>query len=127
VRAGTAMGSAASTAYRLGQETSGSGSIGAGLAGMASAGGAGAAQKLRDASGLGSAAERGQRAALFAGATRPGAASAAAGEGASTPDWARRLRSEQTARHHRNAALQAVREGERGGSAANPDIKEKEE
>jgi type IV secretion system protein TrbL len=127
VRAGTAMGSAASTAYRLGQETSGSGSIGAGLAGMASAGGAGAAQKLRDASGVGPAAERGQRAALFAGATRPGAASAAAGEGASTPDWARRLRSEQTARHHRNAALQAVREGERGGSAANPDIKEKEE
>uniref|UniRef100_UPI00097E66D3 P-type conjugative transfer protein TrbL n=1 Tax=Sphingopyxis sp. KK2 TaxID=1855727 RepID=UPI00097E66D3 len=37
LRAGTSMGSAASTAYRLGQETSGSTTIGAGLGGMATA------------------------------------------------------------------------------------------
>jgi type IV secretion system protein TrbL len=39
VRAGTAMGSAASTAYALGQEGAGSSSVGAGIGGMASAGG----------------------------------------------------------------------------------------
>jgi type IV secretion system protein TrbL len=128
VRAGTAMGAAASTAYHLGQETTGSESVGAGLAGVASAGGAAAMQKLRGAGGIAAAAGRGQRAALLAGATRAGAASAAAGESASEPpDWARRLRSEQTARHHRHAAFQAIREGDRGGGAANPDIKEREQ
>ena len=34
IRAGTSMGSAASTAYKLGQETSGSTSVGAGLGGV---------------------------------------------------------------------------------------------
>ncbi|CAA9522502.1 MAG: Conjugative transfer protein TrbL, partial [uncultured Sphingomonadaceae bacterium] len=43
------------------------------------------------------------------------------------PEWARQLRSEQSARHHRQVALQAVREGDRGGAAANPDIKERED
>ena len=37
VRAGTSMGAATSTAYKLGQETSGSQSIGAGLSGIATA------------------------------------------------------------------------------------------
>ncbi|NUQ17401.1 MAG: P-type conjugative transfer protein TrbL, partial [Sphingomonas sp.] len=61
-------------------------------------------------------------------ASKSAAPAAGAGEGSSdAPDWARRLRSEQAARHHRQAALQAVREGDRGGAAANPDIKEKEE
>jgi type IV secretion system protein TrbL len=130
IRAGTAMGSAASTAYRLGQETSGSTSVGAGIGGMASAGAAAARQKMSQAAGLGAAVERGQRAALFAGAasTGPGsAASGAAATGGETPQWAQRMRSEQTARHHRHVALQAVREGDRGGSAANPDISEKKE
>jgi type IV secretion system protein TrbL len=130
VRAGTSMGAAASTAYRLGQETSGRSSIGAGLGGIASAGGAAMRDRLANAGGIGAAAERGQRAALLAGGTssRTGASAAGAAEAAdSTPDWARRLRSEQSSRHHRQAALQAVREGECGGAAANPDIKEKEE
>src|SRR3546814_4279203 len=47
VRAGTAMGSAASTAYTLGQEASGSSSIGAGLSGMASAAGGTARSRMR--------------------------------------------------------------------------------
>jgi type IV secretion system protein TrbL len=129
VRAGTSMGAAASTAYRLGQETSGETSIAAGLGGIASAGGAAARDKLRSAGGIAAAAEQGQRAALFAGAssTRPAAAQATGDQASDAPDWARRLRSEQTARHHRHAALQAIREGDRGGAAANPDIKEKEE
>ena len=129
VRAGTSMGAAASTAYRLGQETSGSSSVGAGLSGIASAGGAAAKARLGNAAGLGAAAERGQRAALFAGATSSRAADAAVSGGGAgeAPDWARRLRAEQTARHHRHVALQAIRDGDRGGAAANPDIKEKED
>jgi type IV secretion system protein TrbL len=128
IRAGTSMGSAASTAYRLGQETSGSASVGAGMRGVASAGAAAARQKIGEAAGLGAAAERGQRAALFAGGTRSGGSSSAAGvPSEEAPQWAQRLRSEQTARHNRHVALQTVREGDRGGAGANPDIKEKEE
>ena len=129
VRAGTSMGAAASTAYRLGQETSGESTVTAGLRGMASAGGAAARQKASQAGGLAAAAERGQRAALFAGATTgpAGASAQAVSETGDTPDWARQLRSEQTARHHRQVALQAIKDGDRGGAAANPDIKEKED
>jgi len=126
VRAGSSMGTAASTAYRLGQETSGEASLAAGLGGIASAGGAAARAKLGEAGGLGAAKGRGERAALFAGATSNSAPAAAETAGG-IPDWARKLRSEQAARHQRHAALQAVREGDRGGAAANPDIKEKEE
>jgi type IV secretion system protein TrbL len=133
LRAGTAMGSAASTAYRLGQETSGSKSVGAGLAGMAQASGAAASGKVAAAAGLGAAADRGARAAFLAG-SRPGAAggngaTAAAGPAGpkDAPQWARRLRSEQNARHHRQVALQAVREGDRGGAGANPDISQRED
>ena len=128
LRAGTSMGAAAGTAYRLGQETSGEATISAGVGGVAAAGAMGARSKLRAASGLSSAAERGERAALFAGASPSREANAAPeGQNGGAPDWARRLRSEQAARNHRHAAFQAVREGDRGGAAANPDIKEKEE
>jgi type IV secretion system protein TrbL len=128
VRAGTSMGAAASASYRLGQETSGSGGVGAGLRAVAGAGGAAAGRKLRDAAGLSAAAERGERAALLAGASRTRAVpEAPAGAASGAPEWARRLRSEQTARHHRHVALQAIRDGDRGGAAANPDIREREE
>ena len=129
LRAGTSMGSAASTSYRLGQEASGSKSVGAGLAGVGRAGAAAARAKLSDAAGLGAASERGRRSALFAGSAGagPGAAASAGGAADEAPSWARRLRSEQTARHHRHVALQAVREGDRGGAAATPDIKERED
>ena len=124
VRAGTAMGTAASTAYRLGQETSGSASLGAGLAGIASAGGSAVRGKLSEASGLGAAAAGGQRAALLAGASSARGSSAIPSE---APDWARKLRTDQARRYHRHAAFQAIREGDRGGAGANPDISEKEE
>ena len=127
IRAGTSMGAAASTAYRLGQETSGSASIGAGLGGVGQAGMSAARQKIGDAAGLGAAAERGQRAALFAGASRSGGGGTAVSSSDEAPQWAKRLRSEQAARHNRHVALQTVREGDRGGAGANPDIKEREE
>jgi type IV secretion system protein TrbL len=128
VRAGTSMGAAASTAYRLGQETSGEATVAAGVRGMASAGGAAVRQKLGEMGGIAAAAERGRRAALFAGSSRSADGGAAdAATPTDTPEWARRLRSEQTARHHRHVALQAVKDGDRGGAAANPDIKERED
>ncbi|RWA62000.1 MAG: P-type conjugative transfer protein TrbL, partial [Mesorhizobium sp.] len=50
---------------------------------------------------------------------------AAAPDGA--PTWARRLRSEQTARAHRHAAVQAVRDGDRSGGGANPSLNDKDD
>ena len=125
LRSGTAMGSAAATAYRLGQETSGSSSPASGLGGIARAAGGAARGRLASLGGLAAAAERGERAALLAGAAGSSAARDIAPD--SAPQWARRLRSEQSARHHRHAALQAIREGDRGGSGAQPDISQKEE
>ncbi|KRA84038.1 P-type conjugative transfer protein TrbL [Altererythrobacter sp. Root672] len=128
LRAGTAMGSAASTAYRLGQETSGSSSLGAGLKGVGSAAAATARSRMSGTGGLAAAVESGRRAAMSAGETR-GPAPAGSGDRSDTfaPPWARRLRSEQSARHNRHAALSAIREGDRGGAGINPDISERED
>jgi type IV secretion system protein TrbL len=128
MRAGTAMGSAATTAYKLGQETTGSASIGAGLSSIGATAARAAGDRLSSAAGLGAAAERGQRAAFMAGAHTTGSAASAGSAAAdSAPQWARQLRSEQAARHHRHMALQTIRDGDHGGAAANPDISEKEE
>jgi type IV secretion system protein TrbL len=126
VRAGTAMGAAASTAYRLGQETSGERSVGAGIGGIAAASGAGARRKLGELGGLRAAAERGERSAVMGGASGQGTGQDGQGASEQAPEWARRLRSEQSLRHHRHIALQAIKEGDRGGASANPDIKERE-
>src|SRR3546814_19990904 len=87
------MGSAASTAYKLGQETSGSASVGAGIGGMASAAKGAASNRLKSASGLGAAAERGSQAAWAAGSTSTGSAAGAgsAASSESTPAWAQKL------------------------------------
>ena len=128
VRAGTAMGAAASTAFKLGQETAGSSSVGAGLGGVASAGGAAIKDRLATVGGIGGAAERGRQSALLAGSSRAAPSGGAeASETPATPDWARQLRAEQSARHHRQTALQAIKEGDGGGAAANPDIQERDE
>jgi type IV secretion system protein TrbL len=127
LRAGTSMGSAATTAYRLGQASSGTSGVGAGLVGIARAGVSAARDRIGATAGIGAAAERGRRSALFAGSGGAGAGAASGSSDDGAPQWARRLRSEQSARHHRHAALQAVREGDRGGAAANPDIKERED
>jgi len=134
IRAGTAMGSAAQASYRLGQETSGRATVGAGLGGMASAAGGAAMQGARSfasrvAAPFRESAERGQQATWNAGRTSPApAASAASGSGTpdSAPAWARSLRAQQTARHHRHMAMQTIKDGDRPGSAANPNLSDKE-
>ncbi|MDO7843542.1 P-type conjugative transfer protein TrbL [Sphingomonas immobilis] len=128
VRAGTSMGSAASTAYKLGQEAAGSTSVGAGLSGVASA--AGNALRTHAASmfGLSEAAASGREAAFKATVNRGASTPQAAAEGAEqAPAWAQALRRQQDARHHRQAVAHAIREGGSGGAGAHPDISEKED
>ena len=128
IRAGTTMGSAASASYQLGQTAAGSSSVGAGIGGMAQAAGNAVRQKASAALGLGEAAERGRDAAwsaLNGGANSNGSPSSAAADGA--PSWARSLRRQQDARHHRHVAMQTLKEGDRGGASATPDIKERED
>jgi type IV secretion system protein TrbL len=127
IRAGTSMGSAGSTAYRLGQETSGSQTVSAGIGGMAMAARSGAAQHASQALGIGAAAERGRNAAWQAGNAQPSAAQASpSGVDGAMPQWASRLQSDQAARQRRQMALHTIREGDRGGASASPDISEKE-
>jgi type IV secretion system protein TrbL len=125
IRAGTSMGSAASTAAQLGKETGGSA-----IGGMAAAARGAAAQKMESTFGLGAAAERGRDAAWSALNRTGGSSSSGAGDAASggdaTPSWARNLRAQQNARHHRQIALHTLQQGDRGGASATPDIKEKE-
>jgi type IV secretion system protein TrbL len=129
MRAGTAMGAAASTSWQMGQQAAGSGTMGAGLSGMARAAGNAARHKTSDAFGFARAAERGREAGRSAFAGRPSGASgdAQAPDGDQTPGWARSMHREQTARHQRQIAIQALKEGDGGGSGANPDIDEKED
>ncbi|KQX19190.1 MULTISPECIES: P-type conjugative transfer protein TrbL [unclassified Sphingomonas] len=124
MRAGTEMGSAASAAYQLGQETSGSSSVGAGLGGVARAAGNAAKARVASAFGLGEAAESGRQAAWSA---HGGTAADQGGSAGNAPAWAQALRAEQAARTRRHATLQALREGDRGGASATPDIKEKDD
>lgn len=80
-----------------------------------------------DLSQLGEAAERGRSAAWHAGTTKGGGAPApSAGAESGMPQWASRLQSEQAARHRRQMAVHTIREGDRGGASATPDISEKE-
>jgi type IV secretion system protein TrbL len=128
VRAGTAMGSAASTAYTLGQEGAGSSSVGAGLGGMASAAGGAARSRISTALGLGEAAESGRQVAFNAMTNRAGGAAASSdGEAQPMPGWARSMKAQQSARHHGQAAARTIQQGDRGGASATPDIKEKED
>ena len=121
------MGSAASTAYKLGQETSGAATVGAGIGGMATAAKGAAANRMRNAFGLREAAERGQQAAWAAGSTAStSSAGSATGSGATPPAWAQNLHAKQTSRHRGQMAVHAIQGGDKGGAGANPDIKEKD-
>ncbi len=128
IRAGTSMGSAASSAYKLGQETFGSSSPAAGLRGVASAARGAAAQRLGNAFGLRDAAARGERAAWQAGTSTPSPAALPAGANTADamPGWARDLQTKQSRRHHRQMAIHTLQGGDRGGQGASPDIKEKD-
>lgn len=128
IRAGTTMGTAASTAAQLGRETGGSS-----LGGMAAAARGAAAQRLEGAFGLGAAAEKGRDAAWSALARKPASASAASaaasaggGGGDASPAWAQRLRAEQTSRHRRQLAVHMLGAGSSRGAGATPDIKERD-
>jgi type IV secretion system protein TrbL len=139
IRAGTALGAGASTAYQLAQATSGStgaAGVGAGLAGVARAGAGAAANAARGAgarfaSSMGESAQAGRDAAFRAtGGTRTARpanenTSAPVGSGGA-PAWARRLRSEQRMRAHAHTTTQAIRDGDRPGAAATPDLDQRE-
>jgi type IV secretion system protein TrbL len=141
IRAGTAMGSAAQASYRMGQATGGK-TIGAGLRGVGAAADSAASRKVgstvsRARQGFQADVARGRDAAwqamnmdaLMPGA-RPQAVGAAIGGGGggagAAPAWAQKLRSEQTSRHRRHMAAQTIKDGDRPGSAANPDLNQKE-
>jgi len=138
VRAGASLSSGTASAYRLGQAASGAG----GLAGMAAgargvmragAGGArGAAQGLATRLGGRPRTEPASggsfdRAAAGTGRAVPSeGVSAGIGGESEVPAWARRLQGEQRRRARLHSAGQAVKEGDRPGAGANPDLSEKE-
>jgi type IV secretion system protein TrbL len=141
IRAGTTMGSAASTAYQLGQTTSGAtgmAGVAGGVGGVARAGAGAVAQKARSMAGrasesLAQSAHTGRQAAWRASGGGPVSGGATATASASSPpagnapQWAQRLRAEQASRAHRHATAQAIKDGERPGAAANPDLSSKED
>ncbi|GGJ41243.1 P-type conjugative transfer protein TrbL [Sphingopyxis bauzanensis] len=134
VRAGTSMGAAASTAYTLGQETTGSPSVGAGLGGVATAMQGAAANAARRAGaglGISEAAAAGRDAAWDAGNRTDRAAPSSSPENATSssaaPAWAAGLKADQRRRAARQAAVHVLSDGSRGGSGASPDIAEKED
>jgi type IV secretion system protein TrbL len=141
IRAGTAMGSAASTAYALGRTASGEAgmaSVAAGIGGVGRASGgaviqAGRSVIQRTGTALGESAQAGRQAAWRATGgnpasegTGPNAASSSDGVASAPPAWARRLRAEQRTRHVRQTTGQAIKEGDRPGAPANPDLDEEE-
>ena len=101
VRAGTSMGSAASTAYSLGKEAAPTPTMAAGLGGVARAAGNAARERTSSVLGLGEAASRGRTAAWNA-LHRTGSGDPAPSPGSDgAPAWARAMRGQQTARHQR--------------------------
>ena len=140
IRAGTAMSSAASNAYQLAEATSGAtglSGVGAGLGGVARAGAGAVTQGARSmasraGNSLSESASTGREAAWRATGGSPvsGATASSANSSAtidSAPQWARRLRAEQASRAHRHATTQAIKDGDRPGGGANPDLKETED
>ncbi|MDE2166237.1 MAG: P-type conjugative transfer protein TrbL [Alphaproteobacteria bacterium] len=142
IRAGTALGSGVSTAYALGQASageSGMAGVAAGLGGVARAGGGAAMQGARSmfaraGASLAESAEAGRQAAWRAtgGATSSGSSASATGTAVTDtasgpPVWARRLQAEQRVRHVRQTTAQAIKEGDRPGTGANPELDAGEE
>jgi type IV secretion system protein TrbL len=131
VRSGTAMGSAASTAYQVGRETAATASVGAGLGGVARAAGNAAKSRASSALGMGEAAAGGRQAAwnaLNQNSTQnsPSSQGGPGGGGETgTPAWARAMHDQQTSRHRRQLAIHTLQQGDRGGASATPDIKER--
>jgi type IV secretion system protein TrbL len=113
VRAATSMVKGARGAYAESAAASGASSaraIGAGLAGVGRAG----AESVGDAF------------KQWAKRTVGGAAASAGDVSDSTPSWAQRLQRRQHVERGVSTAAQAVRSGERGGSGANPSLRDEE-
>jgi len=127
VRAGTSMGSAASTAYTLGKETGSQPSVGAGLGGIARAAGNAVRSRASNAFGLKEAAASGRQGAWNALNQTGTSGSSSHGGDDAAPAWARAMRGQQTARHHRQVAMHTLAQGDRGGASAHPDIKERDD
>ena len=143
IRAGTSVGAAASTAYSLGQATSGAtgmGAVAAGVGGVARAGGGAVAQGARSmasraSNSLSQSAKTGREAAWRAtgGGSVSGESASDTAQGTSSattdsaPQWAKRLRAEQASRAHRHTTAQAIKDGDKPGGAANPDLKDRED
>lgn len=136
-RAASTVVGGASAAYGLGRATSGASGLAgaaAGVAGVARAGAGAAGQGARSlgaraTEGVRSSYRRGQQGAWTGtggAASAATTAAATAGPTDSVPQWARRLRAEQRLRHRAATTQQAIREGDRPGSAANPSLEEKE-
>ncbi|TRO95489.1 hypothetical protein FKB34_08970 [Glycocaulis profundi] len=141
IRAGTALGSAAVSSYQLGQSASGASGVAAGMGGMARAAGGAAMQGARSVGGRIAAPfkdgiERGQNAAwrATAGVGAAGSSAEAGASGASSspsssaqPAWAKRLRSEQSARAARQTTMQTIKDGDRPAAGANPSLSERDD
>jgi len=142
IRAGTTMGSAASTAYQLGEATSGAtgvAGIAAGVGGVARAGAGVVTQGARSVASragnsLSQSARTGREAAWRATGGGPisGESPSSVAEGRpsvadNAPQWARRLRAEQAARAYRHTTAQAIKDGDKPAGAANPDLKDRED
>lgn len=137
VRAGTSLGSAAATAYGLGSTTSTGGSLaqmGAGLSGVARAGGNAATGAVRSLGGkatttLSESADAGRTAGWEATGGDPLAKShsgSAPAASAAPPDWARRLQTQQRHQQRTHATAQAIKDGDRPGAPANPELDSQE-
>lgn len=135
IRAATALNTAASTAYQLGQATSGEtgvARVAAGVGGVVRAAGGSVAQsarglKERATSSLSESAASGRNKAWTATGGKPTAsmtqsAASTAQAASSAPHWAKRLRTEQTARVSAHVVSQAIKEGDRPGAGANPSL-----
>jgi type IV secretion system protein TrbL len=124
IRAGTAMGSAAATAYGLGEAAAEEEGLAAGLGGMARAAGNASRARLASTLGLDEAAESGRAMATRAMGGSDGSLPVAGNE---TPPWVERMRIEQARHQQIQAVSHALEQGEGGGSGVNPHLDERDE
>jgi type IV secretion system protein TrbL len=142
IRAGTSLASATTTAYGLGAAASGESGlagVAAGVGGVGRAGAGIAANAVRSVSSriggaFGEDVAAGRSAAWHATGGGPVGNNDAAAASPNTasgrdmaPDWARRLRAEQTRRAHLQSTAQAVKEGDRPAGEVSPDLDQKED
>uniref|UniRef100_B0T6U5 P-type conjugative transfer protein TrbL n=1 Tax=Caulobacter sp. (strain K31) TaxID=366602 RepID=B0T6U5_CAUSK len=141
VRAGASMGAGASAAYQLRQATSGAtgmAGVASGLSGVGRAVGGAAINGVRDMAGrAGSALQESAQSGRAAAWKATGGSSPVSGGGeapapgaqaasASTPPaWAKNLRPNHAGMGH-HAAVQTLKEGDRPGAPANPDLSQED-